>query len=42
MPLRVGLALSTTPWVDENLVQPFLKNDDETEASSEDSEPEAV
>lgn len=24
VPLRVGLALSTTPWVDEKIVQPFL------------------
>ena len=22
VPLRVGLALSTTPWVDDNIVQP--------------------
>ena len=24
-----GLALGTTPWVDENLVQPFLGGDDQ-------------
>ena len=24
VPLRVGLALSTTPWVDDNIVQPFI------------------
>ena len=29
MPLRIGLALGTTPWVDENIVQPFLGGDDE-------------
>ena len=29
VPLRIGLALGTTPWVDENIVQPFLGGDDE-------------
>ena len=29
MPLRIGLALGTPPWVDENIVQPFLGGDDE-------------
>ena len=29
MPLRIGLALGTTPWVDENIVQPFLGGDDD-------------
>lgn len=29
VPLRIGLALSTVPWVDDNIVKPFLeKNDD--------------
>ena len=34
MPLRIGLALGTTPWVDENIVQPFLGGDDEGGGSS--------
>ena len=29
VPLRIGLALGTTPWVDENLVQPFLGEENE-------------
>ena len=29
VPLRIGLALSTTPWIDENIVKRFLKKDDE-------------
>ena len=29
VPLRIGLALSTTPWIDENIVQKFGKKDDE-------------
>ena len=31
IPLRIGLALSTTPWVRDNVVQniPFLKKKDE-------------
>ncbi|KAL3759924.1 hypothetical protein ACHAWU_007668 [Discostella pseudostelligera] len=28
VPLRIGLALSTTPWIDENIVQKFMKKDD--------------
>lgn len=28
VPLRIGLALSTTSWIDENLVQKFLKKDE--------------
>eukprot|EP00320_Phaeocystis_rex_P009428 CAMPEP_0119057678 /NCGR_PEP_ID=MMETSP1178-20130426/2088_1 /TAXON_ID=33656 /ORGANISM="unid sp, Strain CCMP2000" /LENGTH=223 /DNA_ID=CAMNT_0007038533 /DNA_START=13 /DNA_END=684 /DNA_ORIENTATION=- len=28
VPLRIGLALGTTPWVDDNIVQPFLGKDD--------------
>jgi len=27
VPLRIGLALSTTPWVEENIVKKFLKKD---------------
>ena len=29
VPLRIGLALSTTPWIDENVVQKFMKKDDD-------------
>jgi len=28
VPLRIGLALSTTPWIDENLVKRFIKKDE--------------
>jgi hypothetical protein len=28
VPLRIGLALSTTPWIDENVVQKFMKKDE--------------
>eukprot|EP00563_Minutocellus_polymorphus_P019499 CAMPEP_0197725932 /NCGR_PEP_ID=MMETSP1434-20131217/12163_1 /TAXON_ID=265543 /ORGANISM="Minutocellus polymorphus, Strain CCMP3303" /LENGTH=229 /DNA_ID=CAMNT_0043311677 /DNA_START=17 /DNA_END=706 /DNA_ORIENTATION=- len=28
VPLRIGLALSTTPWIDENIVKKFIKKDD--------------
>merc|ERR1712232_1170050 len=27
VPLRIGLALSTTPWIDENIVQRFAKKE---------------
>merc|ERR1712232_1505338 len=29
VPLRIGLALGTTPWVQENVVDRFLKKDDD-------------
>jgi hypothetical protein len=29
VPLRIGLALSTTPWIDENVVKKFMKRPDE-------------
>ena len=29
VPLRIGLALSTTPWIDENIVSKFGKKDNE-------------
>mmetsp|Transcript_1569 Transcript_1569/g.3346 ORF Transcript_1569/g.3346 Transcript_1569/m.3346 type:complete len:178 (+) Transcript_1569:289-822(+) len=29
VPLRIGLALSTTPWIDENIVKRFLKKEGE-------------
>jgi len=29
VPLRIGLALGTTPWIDENVVKRFLKKDKE-------------
>ena len=35
VPLRIGLALSTTPWVDENIVARFLGSDDETRPTPE-------
>ena len=27
VPLRIGLALSTTPWIDKNVVQKFKKEE---------------
>lgn len=32
VPLRIGLALSTTQWIDENVVQKFNKKDGEGES----------
>lgn len=29
VPLRIGLALGTTPWINENIVEKFLKKDEE-------------
>ena len=29
VPLRIGLALSTTPWIDKNIVKKFIKKDDD-------------
>jgi hypothetical protein len=29
VPLRIGLALGTTPWIDENIVRRFLKKEEE-------------
>lgn len=29
VPLRIGLALSTTGWIDENIVKRFMKKDEE-------------
>lgn len=29
VPLRIGLALSTTPWIDENVVRKFMKKKEE-------------
>jgi hypothetical protein len=31
VPVRIGLAVSTAPWVDENIVKKFQKKDDECE-----------
>lgn len=28
VPLRIGLALSTTPWIQENIVDKYMKKDD--------------
>merc|ERR1712032_1239238 len=35
VPLRIGLALSTTPWIDENIVQKFMNKDDDEEGEIE-------
>ena len=35
VPLRIGLALSTAPWVDENVVKKFLKRPEESEENCE-------
>jgi hypothetical protein len=29
VPLRIGLALSTTPWIDENVVRKFMKKEEQ-------------
>ena len=29
VPLRIGLALSTTPWIDANIVQKFMEKEGE-------------
>ena len=29
VPLRIGLALSTTPWIQANIVDKYLKKDEE-------------
>jgi len=31
VPLRIGLALSTAPWIDENVVQKFRKDNDDAQ-----------
>jgi len=31
VPLRIGLALSTTPWIEENIVERFMKKGDDKE-----------
>ncbi len=31
VPLRIGLALSTAPWIDENIVQKFRKDGDDSQ-----------
>lgn len=35
VPLRIGLALSTTPWIDENVVQKFMKKDSDKGGDSD-------
>jgi len=35
VPLRVGLALSTTPWVDANIISRFVKDEDGADAGSD-------
>lgn len=34
VPLRIGLALGTTPWIQENIVDRFLKKDDDDKESN--------
>jgi hypothetical protein len=38
VPLRIGLALSTTPWIQENLVDKFMNKKDDDEKSTESAE----
>jgi hypothetical protein len=38
VPLRIGLALGTTPWVDDNIVKPFLGGDDDNGGDGGDAE----
>ena len=35
VPLRIGLALSTTPWIQSNIVDRFVKNDNNVSVSKE-------
>ena len=42
VPLRIGLALSTTPWVEENIVKKFLKKDVDDECIIPDDDVTAV
>lgn len=30
VPLRIGLALSTTPWIQENIIDRFRKDEEKT------------
>lgn len=36
VPLRIGLALSTTPWIEENVVQKFMKKEANEECEIKD------
>lgn len=36
VPLRIGLALSTTPWIQENIVDKFMKKDEPSVCEPED------
>ena len=36
VPLRVGLALSTVPWVDDNIVNPFIEKFGDADADAAD------
>ena len=40
VPLRIGLALSTTPWIQENIVDKFLKKEGDTESTPEENKAE--
>jgi hypothetical protein len=33
VPLRIGLALGTTPWIQANIVDRFMKKDDDENKS---------
>jgi hypothetical protein len=35
VPLRIGLALSTTPWIQENIVDKYMKKGAEQESADE-------
>jgi hypothetical protein len=35
VPLRIGLALGSTPWVDDNIVKPFLGGDDDDDGNDQ-------
>lgn len=38
VPLRIGLALSTTPWIQENVVDRFKNKEDDDQKSTESAE----
>lgn len=37
VPLRIGLALSTTPWIEENIVERFFKKHESEDGNGEPS-----
>mmetsp|Transcript_131791 Transcript_131791/g.320243 ORF Transcript_131791/g.320243 Transcript_131791/m.320243 type:complete len:200 (-) Transcript_131791:122-721(-) len=38
VPLRIGLAISTTPWIDDNIVKKFMAKDEECAVYDDDVE----